>query len=69
MCLTLVMFQVSIFLKDKVQSTNGKFVLTTDGAVPWDSEVPGAIRQGNIDLLDYEQSPFFSKAARNTCET
>lgn len=38
------MFQVSIFLKDKVQSANGKFVLTTDGAVPWDSEVPGAIR-------------------------
>jgi len=36
--------RVSIFLKDKVQSANGKFVLTTDGLVPWETEVPGAIR-------------------------
>ncbi|EDO33556.1 predicted protein [Nematostella vectensis] len=36
--------RVSIFLKDKVQTANGKFVLPTDGPVPWDTEVPGAIR-------------------------
>lgn len=41
--------RVSIFLKDKVQSANGKFVLTTDGVVPWDTEVPGAIRYFNED--------------------
>ncbi|CAB3980570.1 Hypothetical predicted protein [Paramuricea clavata] len=36
--------RVSIFLKDRVQNTNGKFVLATDGAVPFTSEVPGTIR-------------------------
>lgn len=36
--------RVSIFLKDKVQNTNGKFVLPIDGAVPWAAEVPGLIR-------------------------
>lgn len=35
--------QVSIFLKDKVQTPNGRFVLPTDGQVPWDTETPGAI--------------------------
>ena len=39
-----IFLQVSIFLKDKVQSASGKFVLTTDGLVPWETEVPGAIR-------------------------
>lgn len=39
-----LVLQVSIFLKDKVQNANGKFVITIDGVVPWDSEVPGAIR-------------------------
>ncbi|XP_074625197.1 protein OSCP1-like [Acropora palmata] len=41
--------RVSIFLKDKVQNANGKFVITIDGVVPWDSEVPGAIRYFNGD--------------------
>ncbi|KAK6187781.1 hypothetical protein SNE40_005731 [Patella caerulea] len=36
--------RVSIFLKDKVQSNNGRFVLPTSGQVPWGSEVPGVIR-------------------------
>jgi len=35
---------VSIFLKDKVQNSNGKFVISLDGPVPWESEVPGTIR-------------------------
>ncbi|KAJ8314695.1 hypothetical protein KUTeg_006845 [Tegillarca granosa] len=36
--------RVSIFLKDKVQNNNGRFVLPTSGPVPWGSEVPGLIR-------------------------
>ncbi|PFX34073.1 protein OSCP1-like [Stylophora pistillata] len=41
--------RVSIFLKDKVQNANGKFVLPADGAVPWDTEVPGSIRYLNTE--------------------
>lgn len=36
--------QVSIFLKDKVQNSNGRFVLPTGGAVPYGAEVPGTIK-------------------------
>ncbi|XP_068125160.1 protein OSCP1 isoform X2 [Hyperolius riggenbachi] len=36
--------RVSIFLKDKVQNSNGRFVLPTTGPVPWGTEVPGLIR-------------------------
>jgi len=36
--------RVSIFLKDKVQTPNGRFILPKDGPVPWDTEVPGTIR-------------------------
>ncbi|KAI0208252.1 Protein OSCP1 [Lamellibrachia satsuma] len=36
--------RVSIFLKDKVQSSNGHFVLPTDGPIPWGTELPGTIR-------------------------
>lgn len=36
--------RVSIFLKDKVQNTNGKFVLPVDGAIPWGTDVPGVVR-------------------------
>lgn len=36
--------RVSIFLKDKVQTPNGRFVLSTCGQVPWHTEVPGEIR-------------------------
>lgn len=41
--------RVSIFLKDKVQNANGKFVLPADGAVPWNTEVPGSIRYLNTE--------------------
>ncbi|KAL9969205.1 hypothetical protein ACROYT_G021395 [Oculina patagonica] len=41
--------RVSIFLKDKVQNANGKFVLPADGPVPWDTEVPGSIRYFNAE--------------------
>eukprot|EP00794_Sanderia_malayensis_P000619 gene619-1282_t len=36
--------RVSIFLKDKVQSPNGRFVLQINGQLPWGTEVPGTIR-------------------------
>ncbi|KAE8624348.1 hypothetical protein XENTR_v10005926 [Xenopus tropicalis] len=36
--------RVSIFLKDKVQNSNGRFVLPTSGPVPWGTEEPGLIR-------------------------
>ncbi|TKS82369.1 Protein OSCP1 [Collichthys lucidus] len=36
--------RVSIFLKDKVQNSNGRFVLPTSGPVPHGTQVPGLIR-------------------------
>ncbi|XP_012929743.1 protein OSCP1 isoform X2 [Heterocephalus glaber] len=36
--------RVSIFLKDRVQNSNGRFVLPVSGPVPWGTEVPGLIR-------------------------
>lgn len=39
-----IVLQVSIFLKDKVQNSNGRFVLPTGGAVPYGAEVPGTIK-------------------------
>ncbi|XP_029695292.1 protein OSCP1 [Takifugu rubripes] len=36
--------RVSIFLKDKVQNSNGRFVLPTSGPVPFGTQVPGTIR-------------------------
>ncbi|XP_028836903.1 protein OSCP1 isoform X2 [Denticeps clupeoides] len=36
--------RVSIFLKDKVQNSNGRFVLPTSGPVPYGTQTPGLIR-------------------------
>ncbi|XP_060725967.1 protein OSCP1 [Tachysurus vachellii] len=36
--------RVSIFLKDKVQNSNGRFVLPTSGPVPYGTHSPGHIR-------------------------
>ncbi|XP_071760663.1 protein OSCP1 isoform X1 [Centroberyx gerrardi] len=36
--------RVSIFLKDKVQNSNGRFVLPTTGPVPHGTQIPGLIR-------------------------
>ncbi|KAM7099007.1 protein OSCP1 isoform 3-T3 [Molossus nigricans] len=41
------LIEVSIFLKDKVQNSNGRFVLPVSGPVPWGTEVPGLIRMFN----------------------
>ena len=37
-------FQVSIFLKDKVQNNNGRFVIPISGSVPNGFNVPGTVR-------------------------
>ncbi|XP_074236629.1 protein OSCP1 isoform X3 [Saimiri boliviensis] len=39
--------RVSMFLKDKVQNNNGRFVLPVSGPVPWGTELPGLIRMFN----------------------
>ncbi|XP_070805443.1 protein OSCP1 isoform X2 [Pituophis catenifer annectens] len=39
--------RVSILLKDKVQNSNGHFVLPTSSSVPWGTEIPGLIRLFN----------------------
>ncbi|KAI5947067.1 protein OSCP1 isoform X4 [Manis javanica] len=39
--------RVSIFLKDRVQNSSGRFVLPVSGPVPWGTEVPGLIRMFN----------------------
>ncbi|ESP03137.1 hypothetical protein LOTGIDRAFT_224648 [Lottia gigantea] len=36
--------RVSIFLKDKVQNNNGRFILPIGGPLPYGTEVPGTIR-------------------------
>ncbi|XP_077976868.1 protein OSCP1-like [Glandiceps talaboti] len=36
--------RVSIFLKDKVQNSNGRFALPVNGPVPYGSDIPGTIR-------------------------
>lgn len=36
--------RVSIFLKDKVQNNNGRFILTPGGSLPFGTEQPGVIR-------------------------
>ncbi|XP_060600317.1 protein OSCP1-like isoform X1 [Ruditapes philippinarum] len=36
--------RVSIFLKDKVQTSAGRFVLPTGGPLPWGTQVPGTIK-------------------------
>ncbi|XP_005736259.1 protein OSCP1 [Pundamilia nyererei] len=43
--------RVSIFLKDKVQNSNGRFVLPTSGPVPHGTQVPGLIRYHSKELL------------------
>ncbi|NXV77826.1 OSCP1 protein, partial [Atlantisia rogersi] len=59
----LVFFQdmhirVSIFLKDKVQSSNGRFVLPISGPVPWGTEVPGLIRIFNHNGDEVKRTEF-----------
>ncbi|XP_047124495.1 protein OSCP1 isoform X1 [Hydra vulgaris] len=39
--------KVSIFLKEKSQLTNGRFILPCGGQLPWGTDVPGTIRLFN----------------------
>ncbi|XP_048824845.1 protein OSCP1 isoform X4 [Lagopus muta] len=50
--------RVSIFLKDKVQNSNGRFVLPISGPVPWGTEVPGVIRMFNCNGDEVRRSEF-----------
>lgn len=44
--------RVSIFLKDKVQNSNGRFILKNNGPVPWGAQVPGTIKVFNDNGKD-----------------
>ncbi|XP_047383208.1 protein OSCP1 isoform X3 [Sciurus carolinensis] len=50
--------RVSIFLKDKVQNSNGRFVLPVSGPVPWGTEVPGLIRMFNNKGEEVKKTEF-----------
>ncbi|CAH1799648.1 unnamed protein product [Owenia fusiformis] len=50
--------RVSIFLKDKVQNSNGRFALATKGPVPWGGEVPGTIRLFNASGKETDTESF-----------
>uniref|UniRef100_A0A674HEK8 Organic solute carrier partner 1 n=1 Tax=Taeniopygia guttata TaxID=59729 RepID=A0A674HEK8_TAEGU len=50
--------RVSIFLKDKVQNSNGRFVLPISGPVPWGTEVPGLIRLFNHKGVEVKRAEF-----------
>ncbi|MGH0180618.1 UNVERIFIED_CONTAM: hypothetical protein FKN15_012633 [Acipenser sinensis] len=50
--------RVSIFLKDKVQNSNGRFVLPTSGPVPYGTQIPGLIRMFNYNGDEMKKSEF-----------
>ncbi|XP_042297130.1 protein OSCP1 isoform X2 [Sceloporus undulatus] len=50
--------RVSILLKDKVQNSNGHFVLPTSGPVPWGTDVPGVIRLFNSKGDEIKRTKF-----------
>ncbi|KAM4631094.1 protein OSCP1a [Polymixia lowei] len=50
--------RVSLFLKDKVQNPNGRFVLSTSGSVPHGIEVPGLIRMFNSQGREVKRREF-----------
>ncbi|KAF5910331.1 hypothetical protein HPG69_014563 [Diceros bicornis minor] len=44
---TLLIFFQDLHIRDRVQNSNGRFVLPVSGPVPWGTEVPGLIRMFN----------------------
>ncbi|XP_074161266.1 protein OSCP1 isoform X2 [Sminthopsis crassicaudata] len=59
--------RVSIFLKDKVQNSNGRFVLPISGPVPWGTKVPGLIRMFNnkgeeVKRMEFKHGGHYVKA-------
>lgn len=57
--------RVSIFLKDKVQNSNGRFVLSTSGPVPYGTQVPGLIRIFSCTGEEFRRS-FFTNGGNYT---
>lgn len=60
--------RVSIFLKDKVQNSNGRFVLPTSGPTPFGTEVPGTIRLFNTAGKEVKKATF-NPTAKYTMST
>ena len=52
---------MSIFLRDKVQGQNGRFVLPVGGPVPYGSQVPGSIKLVDQDIHGFKR--FFALIA------
>ncbi|XP_042566656.1 protein OSCP1a [Clupea harengus] len=50
--------RVSLFLREKLQSPNGRFVLSTSGPVPQGSDVPGLIRSFNCNGKEQKRREF-----------
>ncbi|XP_022104427.1 protein OSCP1-like [Acanthaster planci] len=50
--------RVSIFLKDKVQNSNGRFVIPLAGPVPYGAEIPGSIRYYDESGLHIKTTEF-----------
>ncbi|XP_033099186.1 protein OSCP1-like [Anneissia japonica] len=53
--------RVSIFLKDKVQNSNGRFVLPINGKLPFGVEIPGTIRYHDGSDKPIQTSKFHMK--------
>ncbi|XP_014674452.1 PREDICTED: protein OSCP1-like [Priapulus caudatus] len=58
--------RVSIFLKDKVQNSNGRFAIPTSGPVPPGTEIPGLIRLFN-DKGEQVKTVSFASGGNYTC--
>ncbi|XP_041665821.1 protein OSCP1a [Cheilinus undulatus] len=58
--------RVSLFMKNKVQNPNGRFVLTTSGPVPHGMEVPGLIRTFDSMGREVNQSEFPTGGSYNS---
>ncbi|GFS17505.1 protein OSCP1 [Elysia marginata] len=56
--------RVSIFLKDKVQNNNGRFVLKPGGSLPYGTEAPGLIR--SFDASGKSRNIAFAPGANYT---
>ncbi|XP_044801181.1 protein OSCP1 isoform X3 [Bubalus bubalis] len=61
--------RVSIFLKDKVQNSSGRFVLPVSGPVPWGTEVPGLIRYSVNRPVETHMSAASKNLASRTQES
>ncbi|CAL1547918.1 unnamed protein product [Lymnaea stagnalis] len=60
--------RVSIFLKDKVQNNNGRFILTPGGVLPFGTEPPGNIRSydesGKFRNIGFQVVPSYTASTK-----